>query len=129
MAGQRRAALELRTMLALRAMTEPLRERLLSVMDRKHHWAWPHFAAGKVPLPRLLVHFQQEWATYVRDFPALLGRLLGHGPPSDVRFALATNLYEEQTGGISGSAPHPELFLRMMDGCGYSRSEFATDRL
>lgn len=106
-------------------MSDTLRDRLLAVMDRKDHWAWPHFAAGEVPRDRLLPHFQQEWATYVRDFPVLLGRVLGHGPPDDVRIALAANLYEEQTGGISGSAPHPALFLRMMEGCGYSRVDFA----
>lgn len=105
-------------------MNDVLRERLLAVMDRKHHWAFPHFATGEVPLDRLKVHFQQEWATYVRDFPVFLARILGHGPPTDVRIALAANLYEEQTGGISGSAPHPELFLRMMEGCGYAREAF-----
>jgi pyrroloquinoline-quinone synthase len=41
-----------------------------------------------------------------------------------VRRALAANLYEEQTGGISQAAPHPELFLRMMEGCGFSRAQF-----
>ena len=105
-------------------MSRPLRERLLSIMDRKDHWAWPRFAAGEIPLPQLRPHFQQEWATYVRDFPVLLGRILGHDPPDDVRVALAANLYEEQTGGISNSAPHPELFLRMMEACGYPRGDF-----
>jgi pyrroloquinoline-quinone synthase len=105
-------------------MSDTLRERLLAVMDRKDHWAWPRFAAGEVPREALRAHFEQEWATYVRDFPVLLARVLGHGPPDDVRVALAANLYEEQTGGVSGSAPHPELFLRMMEGCGYARADF-----
>lgn len=102
-----------------------LRERLLSVLDRKNHWAWPWFAEGRVPLERLLPHFQQEWEVYVRDFPVLIARVLGHGPPQEVRAALAANLYEEQTGGISGAASHPELFLRMMEGAGFSRESFA----
>src|SRR5262249_51252333 len=73
----------------------------------------------------LLVHFRHEYATYVRDFPILLARALGQTPNvPDVRRALAENLYEEQTGGLSKSAPHPELFLRMMEGLGFSRSEF-----
>jgi pyrroloquinoline-quinone synthase len=108
-------------------MKEALRERLLQLMDRKNHWAWSSFAKGEIPLPRLRVHFQQEWSTYVRDFPVLLARVLGHGPPDEVRRALAANLYEEQTGGISRAAPHPELFLQMMVGCGYSRDDFARD--
>ena len=101
-----------------------LKERLLSSLDAKNHWAWPWFAEGRVPLPRLLPHFQQEWEVYVRDFPALLARILGHRPPPRVCAMLAENIYEEQTGGISRTAPHPELFLRMMEGCGFSRAEF-----
>jgi pyrroloquinoline quinone (PQQ) biosynthesis protein C len=102
-----------------------LQERLLRVLDRKDHWAWPSFAQGRVPLRRLLPHFQQEWAVYVRDFPQLLARVMGHsGTPQDARAMLAANIYEEQTGGISGTMSHPELFLRMMEGCGFSRSDF-----
>lgn len=102
-----------------------LRETLLRLLDRKNHWAWPHFAEGRVPLPRLLPHFQQEWEVYVRDFPVMLARILGHAPPQKVCAMLAENIYEEQTGGISGTESHPELFLRMMDGCGFARSGFA----
>lgn len=102
-----------------------LQERLLRILDGKTHWAWPWFAEGRVPLPRLLPHFQQEWAVYVRDFPQLLARVMGHSnTPQDVRAMLAANIYEEQTGGISGTTSHPELFLRMMEGCRFRRSDF-----
>ena len=102
-----------------------LQERLLGILERKNHWAWPWFADGRVPLQSLLPHFQQEWAVYVRDFPQLLARVMGHSnTPQDVRAMLAANIYEEQTGGISGTTSHPELFLRMMEGCGFSRSDF-----
>lgn len=106
-----------------------LQERLLQILDRKNHWAWPHFAEGRIPLPRLLPHFQQEWEVYVRDFPILLARVLGHRPPPEVAGMLAANIYEEQTGGISGAASHPELFLKMMEGCGFSRADFARVQL
>ena len=106
-----------------------LRDPLLAILDRKNHWAWPRFAEGNVPLPRLLPHFQQEWEVYVRDFPVLLASVLGHGPPARVRGMLAANIYEEQTGAISQSAPHPELFLRMMEGCGFQRAQFENVRL
>jgi pyrroloquinoline quinone (PQQ) biosynthesis protein C len=102
-----------------------LQERLLRILDRKDHWAWPWFAEGRVSLQRLLPHFQQEWAVYVRDFPQLLARVMGHSDtPQDARGMLAANIYEEQTGGISGATSHPELFLRMMEGCRFSRSDF-----
>ena len=106
-----------------------LQERLLGILERKNHWAWPWFAEGRVPLPLLLPHFQQEWEVYVRDFPILLSRVLGHGPPQTVCAMLAENIYEEQTGGISGAASHPELFLRLMEGCGYARGDFAPVQL
>lgn len=110
-------------------MAPPFQERLLSILDRKRHWAWPWFAEGRIPLQRLRVHFEQEWEVYVRDFPVLLARVLGRGPPAPVRRALAENLYEEQTGGLSRSAPHPDLFLRMMAGCGYEPIQFNHVRL
>ena len=110
-------------------MQPTLAETLLSVLDRKNHWAWPWFAEGRVPLQRLLPHFQQEWEVYVRDFPVMLARILGHAPPQNVCAMLAENIYEEQTGGISGTTSHPELFLRMMEGCGFARSDFASVQL
>ena len=103
-----------------------LQERLLQILERKNHWAWPWFAEGRIPLPRLLPHFQQEMEVYVRDFPQLLARVLGHREtPQEVRAMLAANIYEEQIGGISGTTSHPELFLRMMEGCGFDRAAFA----
>jgi pyrroloquinoline-quinone synthase len=105
-----------------------LRERLLAVMDRKHHWAYPALTQPGLTRDQLLVHFCHEYLVYVRDFPVLLARALGVTPPlDDVRRALAENLYEEQTGGLSRTAAHPELFLRMMGGLGFDRSAFADE--
>ncbi|MEO7096890.1 MAG: iron-containing redox enzyme family protein [Polyangiales bacterium] len=98
-----------------------LQTRLLAVMDEKHHPGWPAFTKPGLTRAQLTVHFGQELAVYVRDFPILLARLLGQGPPTEVRRALAENLYEEQTGGLSGGVAHPELFLRMIDGLGIAR--------
>jgi pyrroloquinoline quinone (PQQ) biosynthesis protein C len=102
-----------------------LRERLLAVMDRKHHWAYPALTQPGLTREQLLVHFRHEYLVYVRDFPVLLARALGVTPPlDDVRRALAENLYEEQTGGLSGTDAHPSLFLRMMAGLGYEARAF-----
>jgi pyrroloquinoline-quinone synthase len=106
----------------------PLAERLLAVMDQKHHWAYPYLTRPGLSRSQLLTHFRHEYLVYVRDFPVLLARALGQVPPLDeVRRSLADNLYEEQSGGLSQTAPHPELFLRMMEGLGFSRSDFADD--
>jgi pyrroloquinoline quinone (PQQ) biosynthesis protein C len=97
-------------------------------MDQKHHWAHPFFARGGLGREQLLTHFQHEYLVYVRDFPILLARALGRVPPlPDVRASLAENLYEEQTGGLSRTGPHPELFLRMMAGLGFPRTAFDDD--
>jgi pyrroloquinoline-quinone synthase len=104
-------------------------EELLKIMDRKHHWAWPAFANGAVSVEQLKRHFQQEYAVYVRDFPVLLARIHGHNPPHAVRRMLAENIYEEDTGGLSMGKSHPELFLTMMAGLGFSERDFEAVRL
>jgi Iron-containing redox enzyme len=100
------------------------RERLLAVMDRKNHWAWPAFSGPGITRQQLRIHFQQEFATYVRDFPVYLARIHGRNPPPAVRRMLAENIYEEDTGGLSFGKPHPELFLVMMRGLGLPASDF-----
>jgi len=91
-------------------------EQLLVVMEGKSHWAWPLFTSGKVKAERLHVHFEQEYETYVRDFPIFVGRAYVQCPIAEVRRELAENLYEEETGGLIAGRPHPELFLEYARG-------------
>ncbi|MGH7206554.1 MAG: TenA family transcriptional regulator [Nitrospiraceae bacterium] len=109
--------------------TEQFREQLLAIMDRKHHWAWPSFSGNTLTKHQLKIHFQQEYAVYVRDFPVFLARIHGQNPPSDVRGMLAQNIYEEDTGGLSLSRSHPELFHEMMRGLGYDATDFKDIKL
>jgi pyrroloquinoline-quinone synthase len=99
-------------------------EALLSVMERKVHWAWPAFSRGLVCRRLLNVHLEQEYATYVRDFPVLIGRVYVQCPIAEVRRELAENLYEEETGGLSGGRPHPELFLEYPRGLNMDLKRF-----
>lgn len=106
-------------------MTKPrFLDALLKIMDAKHHWAWEHFAAGRLTKEQLKIHFQQEYAVYVRDFPVFLARIHGKNPPPSVRRMLAENIYEEDTGGLSLGKSHPELFLAMMEGLGFPAQDF-----
>ena len=100
------------------------RNRLLGIMDQKHHWAWPQFAGSGISKKQLKIHFQQEYAVYVRDFPVLLARIYGKNPPMEVRRMLAENIFEEDTGQLSLGTSHPELFLIMMDGLGFRKGVF-----
>jgi len=107
----------------------PFQERLLAIMDRKDHWAWPLFSGNRLSLDQLKIHFQQEFAVYVRDFPLFLGRLYAKNPPDEIRRELAANLYEEETGGLSVGRSHPMLFIEMMKGLGFTAADFERVRL
>ena len=93
-------------------------------MEEKTHWAWPAFTSGRVPVEKLHIHFEQEYATYVRDFPVMIGRAYVQCPLPAVRRELAENLYEEETGGIVAQRPHPDLFLEYPKGLGMDLSRF-----
>ncbi|MGD8316315.1 MAG: iron-containing redox enzyme family protein [Myxococcales bacterium] len=99
-------------------------EALLQRMERKTHWAWSAFTAGRVPSDRLHVHLEQEWEVYVRDFPIMVGRAYVQCPIAEVRRELAENLYEEETGGLAAGKPHPELFLMYPRGLGMDLQRF-----
>ncbi len=104
-------------------------EALLSVMERKVHWAWPAFTRGKVAKDRLHIHLEQEYGTYVRDFAVLIGRAYVQCPVAAARRELAENLYEEETGGLSRGRPHAELFLEYPRGLGMDLSRFENPTL
>lgn len=104
-------------------------QRLFNIMERKDHWAWPAFTSGRVPKNRLHVHFEQEYAAYVRDFPVMVGRAYVQCPIAEVRRALAENLYEEETGGLAAGRPHPELFLEYPRGLGMNLRRFKKIKL
>ncbi len=116
-------------LVATRMKKSTFLDSLLTVMDGKHHWAWEHFSSGRLTKAQLKTHFQHEYAVYVRDFPVFLARILGKSPPASVRHMLAENIYEEETGGLSLGQSHPELFLTMMEGLGFTRNDFEHDRL
>jgi pyrroloquinoline-quinone synthase len=94
-------------------------------MEQKTHWAWPLFGVGRVPKELLHVHFEQEYETYVRDFPVMIGWAYVQCPVPEARRELAENLYEEETGGLVAKRPHPELFLEYPRGLGMDVSRFS----
>ncbi|MGH7824826.1 MAG: iron-containing redox enzyme family protein [Candidatus Binatia bacterium] len=103
---------------------ESFREALLEIMEGKDHWAWPYFTSGRVPKDRLHLHFEQEYSTYVRDFPVMVGWAYVRCPIPQVRRSLAENLYEEETGGLVAGSPHPQLFLEYPSGLGMDLRRF-----
>src|SRR5882724_5146888 len=103
---------------------DDFQEVLLGIMEQKTHWAWSSFTNGVVVADRLHVHLEQEYATYVRDFPVLVARAYVACPIAAVRRELIENVYEEETGGIQAGRPHPELFLEYPRGLNMDLSRF-----
>jgi len=103
---------------------DDFREALLGIMERKKHWAWSSFTNGLVPAERLHIHLEQEYGTYVRDFPIMVARAYIACPIAVVRRELIENVYEEETGGIHAGKPHPELFLEYPRGLSMELSRF-----
>ncbi len=103
---------------------EEFLEGLLAVMEAKEHWAWASFTDGTVAKDALHVHFEQEYETYVRDFPVLIGHAYVQCPNRIARQELAENLYEEETGGLAAGKPHPDLFLEYPRGLGFDLDRF-----
>lgn len=99
-------------------------EALLGVMESKEHWAWPEFTSGRVRRELLHVHLEQEYATYVRDFPVLVARAYVACPIAEVRRELIENVFEEETGRLGAGRPHPELFLEYPRGLCMDLSRF-----
>jgi pyrroloquinoline-quinone synthase len=99
-------------------------EALLGVMEQKAHWAWAEFTQGRVRAELLHIHLEQEYATYVRDFPVLVGRAYVLCPIAAVRRELIENAFEEETGRLGAGRPHPELFLEYPRGLGMDLQRF-----
>ncbi len=100
------------------------REALLEVMERKVHWSADAFAHGGVARDKMHLHFEQEYGSFVRDFPIFVGRAYVQCPIAAVRRDLAENLYEEETGAIAAGKPHPVLFLEIPRGFGCDMKRF-----
>jgi hypothetical protein len=103
---------------------DDFREALLAIMEKKTHWSNDAFATGGVPRDKMHIHFEQEYALFVRDFPILVGRAYVQCPIASVRRDLAENLYEEETGAIAAGKPHPVLFLEIPRGFGCDMKRF-----
>jgi len=102
-----------------------VREIFAMVKERRsfgRHPIWHRIADGKVSQAGLCA-FAVQFFLQVREFPRALSALHSRCFNADERVKLAESLYEEETGRISGSAPHPELFIRLGLGLGLSRDD------
>lgn len=86
------------------------------------HPLWQRILEGKLARRKMPV-FAAQFFLQVREFPRALSALHSRCYNPAERLKLAESLYEEETGRISGSAPHPELFIRLGLGLEMRREE------
>jgi len=80
-------------------------------------------ADGKLSREQLQ-RFAVQFSLQVREFPRAVSAMHANCPFPDARMELAENVYEEETGRISGAnQPHPELFIRFGEALGLRREE------
>jgi len=86
------------------------------------HPLWRGIGEGKVARDGMKT-FAAQFFLQVREFPRAVSALHSRCYDAAERLKLAESLYEEETGKISGSAPHPELFIRFGTGLGMKRED------
>lgn len=107
-----------------------VRELFAMVRERRsfgRHPLWHKIQDGKVPRDQMKI-FAAQFFLQVREFPRAISALHSRCYDSVQRLRLAESLYEEETGKISGSEPHPELFIRLGTGLGMKREELTEAR-
>jgi pyrroloquinoline-quinone synthase len=102
-----------------------VRELFATVHERRsfgRHPIWLKIGEGKVPRAAMRT-FAAQFFLQVREFPRAVSALHSQCYDPGERLKLAESLYEEETGKLSGSAPHPELCIRVGTGLGMKREE------
>src|SRR5437870_5861788 len=86
------------------------------------HPLWWRISRGEVPRQELGI-FAKQFFLQVLEFPRAVSAL--HSRCADIaeRIKLAESVYEEDTGKLSGTKPHPELLLDFCAAVGVSRDE------
>ena len=101
--------------------------KLQETIDAKRtfgrHPLWLRISAGEVSRSNMRI-WAQQFFLQVREFPRAVSALHSNCMLPNERTKLAENLYEEETGRLSGcNASHPELFMRFGAGLGLGRAE------
>src|SRR5438445_398149 len=77
---------------------------------------------GRLSRPQMQ-GFAKQFFLQVLEFPRAVSALHSRCPDLGERVKLAESVYEEETGRLSGSKAHPELFLDFATGLGLRRDE------
>jgi pyrroloquinoline-quinone synthase len=109
--------------LAPEAFIQDLQARIQSRRTFGSHPLWHEIADGKLSGGQLKL-FAVQFFLQVREFPRAVSAMHANCPFPEERMELAENVYEEETGRISGcNQPHPELFIKFGEAVGLERGE------
>lgn len=86
------------------------------------HPLWFKIADGRLSRAAL-GEFAKQFFLQVVEFPKAVSALHSRCPDLGERVKLAESIYEEETGRLSGSKPHPELLLDFAAGVGVPRAD------
>ncbi len=114
--------------LAPEALSQDLLERIEARRTFGNHPLWLELADGKLSREQLKL-FAVQFFLQVREFPRAVSAMHSNCSFPDERKELAENVYEEETGRLSGcNQSHPELFLRFGEAVGLTRAEMVEGR-
>lgn len=91
------------------------------------HPLWFKIAEGRLSR-RALGEFAKQFFLQVVEFPKAVSALHSRCDDLGERVKLAESIYEEETGRLSGSKAHPELFLDFAAAVGVPRAEMLAAR-
>lgn len=99
-------------------------EELMAEVRRRRsfggHPVWFKAQEGKLSREQLQ-GFAKQFYLQVYEFPRAVSALHSRCSDFGERRKLAESVYEEETGALSGTKPHPELFLDFCEGLGLER--------
>jgi len=109
--------------LAPEAFIQDLEARIQARRTFGGHPLWHEISDGKLSRDQLK-QFAVQFFLQVREFPRAVSAMHANCPFPEERMELAENIYEEETGRVSGAnQPHPELFIRFGEALGLSRKD------
>src|SRR5215831_13483858 len=105
-----------------------LTQTLKGMVERRkayqdHPWV-QRYVRGELSRPQIRTWIEQHYCT-VGDVHDLFGPIYAGCPDPEVRVRMLENLWEEETGKITGSAPHRELMCRLIEALGGTREQIA----
>ncbi len=109
--------------LAPEVFSQDLAARIEARRTFGNHPLWLELADGKLSREQLKL-FAAQFFLQVREFPRAVSAMHSNCTFPEERMELAENVYEEETGRLSGcNQSHPELFIRFGEAVGLTRAE------